>query len=93
MEEGVRLWPNPASEGRVILSYRLPKPWSHARMKLYTTAARVVKSIALGDLAVGEGRLVVDLRDDAGKPLANGIYYFVLFTDAGRYGAKLLVLR
>lgn len=64
-----------------------------AEMKLYTTAFRLVKDKKIENLPAGTNKLLLDLNDDWGKPLANGLYYLVLTTPENKVVLKLLVLR
>lgn len=82
MKEGNRAWitlPNGKAGNRV-------------KVALFTTASRVVSHQtvwAIGNPAV----LKVDLNDDKGVPLANGIYFLTVDHRIGPKALKLIILR
>jgi hypothetical protein len=62
-------------------------------IKVYTLAFRKVKGESFQNLAPGISKLPLDLNDDWGNPLANGLYYVVVDTLENRTILKLMVLR
>ena len=65
--------PNPASRA-VELRFALPA--SHAaRLAIYDASGRVVRALAQVELAAGWHSLAWDLRDDAGRAVAAGLYF------------------
>ncbi|MBM4130638.1 hypothetical protein FJ250_06365 [bacterium] len=82
---------NPAREG-VELAFALPQG-GHARLRVFDVAGRVVRTLADGPLAGGEGRQTWDGRDDDGRPLGGGLYFGRLESAAGVATAKLTLVR
>ena len=88
------IYPNPGNDsGPVTVAVNIANSGDWAGMKLYTTAYRMVKHEKMENLTAGTNKLALDLNDDWGKPLANGIYYVVLTTPENKVVLKLLVLR
>lgn len=65
---------------------------SNVRVEIYTTAFRKVEDMTFDSIPSGMA-VVVPLTGRGGNPLANGIYYVVVTTNAGRTIGKLLILR
>jgi hypothetical protein len=63
------------------------------RVKLYTTAFRMVQEVTLPNLPAGPVKTQVPLVDKKGHLLANGLYYIVIFTPQGHSVGKLLITR
>lgn len=86
------IYPNPATGPAVNL---LPPPTSGSsdvRVEIFTLSFRKVKDQTFHNVPSGSP-VTVDLTGWGGHPLANGVYYVVVTTDAGRVMGKLLVLR
>jgi hypothetical protein len=62
------------------------------RVQIFTVAFRMVQNNDFKDVQAG-GILQIPLEDRWGNPLANGLYYVVVTTKAGRTIGKLLVIR
>ncbi len=86
-------YPNPAEASQVTVTVQLDSALTSAHLKVFTLVFRKVRDINLGNLAVGLWSYTLDLRDDRGGTLANGLYYLVLDWPQGRQVSKLLVLR
>jgi len=88
------IYPNPAQgPGPVTMQVGLAHSGEWVEMKLYTTAFRKVRDLRLENLLAGTNNLPLDLNDDWGNPLANGIYFVVTTTPEGKTVLKLLILR
>jgi hypothetical protein len=86
------LFPNPSSGGPVTLFLSLRSP-SDVRVELFTLAFRKVQDRTFNQVPVGTD-LILDLRDQWGTPLANGLYYVVVTTPLGQRSViKLVLLR
>jgi hypothetical protein len=62
------------------------------RLQVFTVNFRMMIDVTFKNVMVGES-LSVTLTDSRGKPLANGVYYIVVYVDGKRLIAKLVVLR
>lgn len=86
------LYPNPVAGSAVNI---LPPPYtgtSNVRVEIYTVSFRKVLDKSYDSVTSGTA-VVVTLTGTGGDPLANGVYYVVVMTNAGRTIGKLLVLR
>ncbi|MBD3162365.1 MAG: T9SS type A sorting domain-containing protein [Candidatus Eisenbacteria bacterium] len=70
--------PNPFNP-RIAIVFRTGQA-AKGELKVYDVSGRSVRTLIDGPLEAGEGRIVFDGRDDAGKPLASGIYFVRLDT-------------
>ena len=87
------LFPNPVS-GDGPVSIQLPNypGTGKVTIQVFTTAFRMVNTI--GFISEAGGSLVaLPLTDRNGRSLANGLYYVVIQTPAGKSILKLLILR
>jgi len=64
----------------------LDVPADRVRWTLWTPAYRMVGKGEDGPLPVGDHSLPVETVDSFGRPLANGLYYFVVWVDGKRKG-------
>jgi len=67
-------YPNPASTTATIV-YALPDGATDPVLRIYDLSGRLVRK---EDLAAGETTYRWDLRDDAGDPLPNGLYFCIV---------------
>jgi hypothetical protein len=65
---------------------------SEVKVTVVTVYYRKVKEIH-GSYPAGFSRIPVDLIDNWQRPLANGLYYLMVESSAGRQVAKLLILK
>jgi hypothetical protein len=73
--------PNPCNPGTLI-RYHVPAP-GRVRLDLYDLSGRLVRSLVHGSRPAGEQAVFWSGNDDAGRPVASGIYVYVLTTPAG----------
>jgi hypothetical protein len=87
------LYPNPAT-GPGPVSIQLPTYPGVAKVALqvFTTAFRMVNTLSYDNQA-GGSNVALPLTDRNNRPLANGLYYVVVQSPAGRSILKLLILR
>jgi hypothetical protein len=87
------LYPNPAT-GAGPVSIQLPTYPGTAKVTLqvFTTAFRMVNTLSYDNQA-GGSNVALPLTDRNNRPLANGLYYVVVQTPAGKSILKLLILR
>lgn len=83
--------PNP-TRGPVSISYQLPKR-QHASLQIYNITGALVKTLVDGDLEPGYYRSDWDGRDNAGKSVSSGIYFYRLQAESGNKTGKLTVIR
>ncbi len=86
-------WPNPV-RAATTLRFALAAGARELRLDIFAASGRRVRSIARSGQPAGELALVWDGRDDAGRPLAAGLYFTRLSADGQRLaGPKLTLLR
>ena len=83
--------PNPFNS-QTVLSYFLPEP-GPVRMEILTLTGQRVAVLSRGQQKAGYHRLTWDGLDDAGRPLASGVYLYRLVTTDGVLTRKLVLLR
>ena len=83
--------PNPFNS-QTILSYFLPAP-SPTRLEIFALTGQRVSVLHQGPQQAGYHRLHWNGRDDAGRPVASGMYLYRLVTDEVVLMRKLLLLR
>jgi carboxypeptidase T len=83
-------WPNPA-RSVAHLGIALPRAAS-LRLEIYDLQGRRVRTLASGRLGAGRYALAWDLRDDAGRPVAPGIYLARLSGEAGDRTRRIVLL-
>jgi hypothetical protein len=87
------LYPNPVS-GPGPVTIQLPNypGTDKVTLKVFTTAFRMVNTIPY-DSQAGGSNISLPLTDRNNQPLANGLYYVVVKSPAGKSILKLLILR
>ena len=83
--------PNPFNS-QTVLSYFLPTA-GPARLTVFTLTGQQVVVLHQGPQQAGYHRLRWDGRDDAGRPVASGVYLYRLVTDEIVLTRKLTLLR
>ena len=83
--------PNPFNS-QTVLSYFLPEP-SPMRLEVFALTGQRVAVLQQGPQQAGYHRLHWDGRDDAGRPVASGMYLYRLVTDETVLTRKLILLR
>ena len=66
--------PNPFTS-QTALSFQLPRA-AEVTLRLYSLPGRLVREIRLGSQSAGAGIVRWDGRDDAGRAMAAGVYFF-----------------
>jgi len=82
--------PNPASRAARV-NYSLPAA-GHAKLVIYDAAGRQVLKLVDGTLPAGTHSVNWNCRDEAGRPVASGVYFYRL-SAAGRTLAKKIVVQ
>jgi hypothetical protein len=73
----------------VVFTYRLPDPRRGSTLRLYGADGRNIRALALAPRA---GRLVWDRRNQAGRPVASGLFVAVLTTPDGNRAVQRVVI-
>ena len=83
--------PNPFNS-QTVLSYFLPKS-GPVRLELFSVTGQRVATLHQGPQQAGYHRFRWEAQDDAGRPLASGIYFYRIETTNGILTRKLTLLR
>jgi hypothetical protein len=83
--------PNPVLSGTLI-SYELPKAMS-VELSLYNTLGRKVRSLVQGNQAAGSHQVSWDGRDQTGRPVPSGVYFYQLSAGGQQAVKRLVVMR
>ena len=87
------LYPNPVSgPGPVTIQLPTYPGTAKVTVQVFTTAFRMVNTINFPSQA-GGSQVSLPLTDRNNRPLANGLYYVLVQSPAGRAILKLLILR
>jgi len=66
----------------------------HVRISLFDLSGRLVRTIQESVwTGVGLHRVRIDGRDDAGRSLGSGVYFYRIETPDGSVGGRLMILR
>jgi cytochrome c peroxidase len=88
---GLAVWPNPA-RGAMQVQLDIPQPGS-VRLQVIDPAGRRVRALSPGALPIGRHLLFWDGRDDAGRAVANGVYFLQVEGPAGVSAHRVSILR
>jgi FlgD Ig-like domain len=83
--------PNPASRA-TTLGWTLPQT-AAVRLEVFDTGGRRVRTLADGEWPAGAYATAWNLRDDAGRPLAAGLYFARLSTGGGTLVRRIAIAR
>jgi hypothetical protein len=83
---------NPLREGPAKIAFGITRR-ERVELRLYDAAGRQVRTLANREFAAGEHDLYWDGLDDAGRPVARGVYFYQLRTPSFVSQKKLAVLR
>ena len=94
LPEGSQLYPNAPNpfNSETVISWLLMRP-GPAQLEVFAMTGQRLAVLQQGPQQAGLHRLHWDGRDDAGRPLASGIYLYRLVTDEGVSTRKLTLLR
>jgi len=82
--------PNPFGPGTTI-EYRLPAP-AQVRLTVYDPAGKLVRSLTNDWLPAGPHAMLWDGRDDAGRKLGSGTYFFKLAVNGKNLATKKAII-
>ena len=68
--------------GSTTIPYEIIATAASAELAIYNAAGQPVRTFVLGHRSPGKYHIVWDGRDDAGRELSNGMYFYTLQTDA-----------
>lgn len=86
--------PNPfrPASGSITISFSLPKA-EHAEVQIFDVTGRLVRNLADRNFAGGDNLISWDGRDEAGKEVGSGVYFYRLKTGSFEKSRRLTVLR
>lgn len=86
------LYPNPLKgPGPIQMRLDLSKP-GEVKVRVYSTAFRLVREFKFPNAPMGSQDLTLDLHDQGGKVLSDGLYYFRVETPSNHWTLKFLFL-
>jgi hypothetical protein len=86
-------WPLPYKGGALSVSFVIPARGGAAELSLIDLAGRRVRTLQQGALEAGRQVIAWDGRDDAGRNVANGVYFLISRAGGQESKLKLVVLR
>lgn len=90
----MRSRPNPFRPNRGEISIRFALPAAaDAEVRIFDVAGRVVRTVADGRFPAGENHLAWDGRDDSGREVSSGVYFYRLKTGEKIESHRLTLLR
>jgi hypothetical protein len=86
-------WPNPVAAGQIAsIQYSLPRAGS-ASLRIYGARGEHVRTLLDGTRPPGTATATWDLRDDGGREVPSGVYYYRLEFEGQRLQQRLVVVR
>ena len=86
-------WPLPYKGGALHVSFLIPARGGTAEVSLIDLAGRHVRTLAQGAAESGRQAITWDGRDEAGRNVANGVYFLITRAGGQESRLKLVVLR
>ncbi len=91
LDLAISAWPNPATAGKLQVSYSIPAP-RRVRLEAFDLAGRHVRTLVDEAQGAGSHNLTWDMRNDTGRRLAAGVYFLRLHSgDSGVRIARVAV--
>jgi photosystem II stability/assembly factor-like uncharacterized protein len=84
-------YPNPFNPHTTI-SYRLSSP-GDVSLTIYNVLGERIRSFSFADQSAGQHRMTWDGRNDAGRPVASGLYFCRMDAGGAAYTRKMVLLR
>lgn len=84
-------YPNPFNP-ETVFRYQLPFPTS-VKLDIYSLMGQKIKTLVNGELSTGFHHVKWDGKNDAGNPVASGVYVYQLVTSAGIQSKKMILMR
>jgi len=85
-------YPNPFNPGTTI-EYDLPAPGGRVNLAVHNVRGRLVRMLVDGDVEPGRHKVYWDGKDDAGKIVSSGVYFYRLETPRGAEQKKAVLLK
>jgi len=85
-------YPNPFNPTTAI-SFTVPAPGADVRLTVYDLAGRVVRTLVSGAVEGGEHVAVWNGRDEAGRPVGSGVYFYRLTVGGTSVERKMVMLK
>ena len=85
-------YPNPFNP-RTSIPFSIAQADLHVRLKIYSVAGRLVRTLVDGPLPAGPQEVVWDGTDTHQHPVASGVYVYLLETPDFRAHSKLVLVR
>ena len=83
--------PNPFTQ-QTTISYQLIAP-SHTTLKIYDLSGRLVITLVDGEKDAGDYTINWNRKDDLGRVISNGVYFYRLTSDKFSQTRKLILMR
>ncbi|MCU0607932.1 MAG: T9SS type A sorting domain-containing protein, partial [Candidatus Edwardsbacteria bacterium] len=84
-------YPNPVRT-QTRIDFQLPKA-GRAQLAVYSITGQLVKTLASGDLPAGRHSIGWSGKDNAGRAVSSGVYFYRLSANGGSATGKLVVVR
>jgi hypothetical protein len=84
--------PNPFNP-QTTIAYEVPAGGCHVSIKIVDVSGRVVRHLVEGLQEEGRKEIVWDGRDDEGRELSSGVYFYRLVTPLSEATRKMLLLK
>jgi hypothetical protein len=84
-------YPNPFNP-RTLISYQLPAP-GQARLDIYNVRGQLVRTLVNAEQNAGYHSVVWNGKDDAGRNVASGIYFYRLSSPDKTLGKRMLLMK
>lgn len=88
----LRNYPNPFNPSTII-SYQLPENIESAEIEIYNIKGQKVKQLVNEQLSAGQHSVVWNGKDNSGKPVATGIYFYKISAGKETQVKKMLLLK
>lgn len=94
VDRGLQLGPNRPNPFTQLtrIDYQLTKP-GMVSLKVYNTAGQHVRTLVNKYMNIGSHQATWDSRDDRGKPVASGVYLYLLTIEQGTAAGRMAVVR
>ncbi|PKL42387.1 MAG: hypothetical protein CVV41_14715 [Candidatus Riflebacteria bacterium HGW-Riflebacteria-1] len=77
-------YPNPATGNAMYFNYNFNQTADTVKLRIYDTAGQKVAGFETSDfVSTNDGRFRWDMRNDSGKAVANGVYFYQLTVSKG----------
>lgn len=90
---GAVVYPNPVTGGTVKVQVTGLTENTKVSLKIETIAFRKIREATYHSQGPGTVDLTLDLKDDTGADLANGVYYIIVRAQNSTITLKLMILR